>query len=41
MVHFKALAKYYGVANFLVQMPQSAEKATEKKYSLDTPDAEV
>ena len=41
MLHFKALAKYYGVASFLVKMPEIVDKATAVKYQIATPDAEV
>ena len=41
MLHFKALAKFYGVASFLVKMPDSANLATAIKYKIGTPEAEV
>ena len=41
MLHFKALAKHYGVNQYLVTMPDSAEKAKDAKYTVPTPDAHV
>ena len=41
MLHFKALAKHYGVNQYLVTMPESAEKAQEAKYTVPTPEAHV
>ena len=32
MVHFKALAKFYGVSSSLVKMPNCADNANEEKY---------
>ena len=32
MIHFKALTKYYGVNQYLIKIPDSAEVATEEKF---------
>ena len=41
MMHFKALAKYYGVNQYLVNMPERAEQATGEKFLVATPEAHV
>lgn len=41
MVHFKALAKYYGVNSNLVNLPEPVWQATESKFTIATPEAHV
>ena len=42
MIHFKALAKYYGVTANLLKMPECSEKVSnDEKFKVLTPDAHV
>ena len=42
MIHFKSLAKYYGITAYnTVKIPTYVEQATAEKYKVMTPDAQV
>ena len=41
MLHFKALAKYYGVTSSIAKLPDKVWQATRSKFTVATPDAQV
>ena len=41
MVHFKALAKFYGVSSTIANLPEPVWQATQPKFMISTPDAQV
>lgn len=41
MVHFKALSKYYGVTSTIANLPEPVWQATQAKFTIATPDAQV